>query len=833
VRKILLIVSLCLSIVTLLEAEERSVEVKPTGRELLETEPRKIVATAFRVTNKTSDKREFIPHVKLPEGWILITKDFPFDLDANESDTRLVSFFIPQATSAGKYMVTYSVRDRRYLSLSDSYTVYVVVLPVRKLEIISLEAPQYVVAGEDYRASFTIVNVSNVGVTVGLRVESGGNIPAVLDSERLHLATGESKKVMVIEKTDIEVRKPLKHRLKLTAKVIEDDKVKAEAINLVEIIPRISGVENRFHKIPIEMVFRSVTEKGEEVKSGFRTEISGSGTLDEEGKRHIAFLFRGQDIQDKSIFGERDEYSLSYWTKDYEFHFGDRSFSLSPLTELYRYGHGVEGKLNLNDFTLGAYHEKSRWIKPEQEKTATYVSYLFSKKYKLGLNYLKKKLTAGTGSSSRGPADGEVFSLRGQLEPTEKVDLDLEYGWGKTGRKEGREDDKAYRLRVFSHQDWISYHLRVIHAGPDYPGYYSDMDSKSGGLAVSLWGDLRFNANFRHDKNNLESDPTLLSAPLEQYHQLGLEYRFKDRTSLSFDYRNRGREDRLPKPHFNYRDETFGLRAGHSFEKLALYASSEWGKTRDKLADRSSALAKYGGNAYYRATSKQTYRGYFEHRINGDFTGEKRRSVTAGLNGSFQISNRTFFDLNFQTNNYQGSRYRDWDIFEVSSRHILPNENKISARARHTSYRISKERDETALMVEYTVPFRLAVSRRKSIGRITGYVYDEETKGAISNVVLRLNSATAVTDKNGNFTFPSLKPGTYYLIVDATAIGLNRITVKDTLMELTVEGGKETRVEVGITRAAALSGELLEMPSTINMLQVVPTRVSSSGTFTV
>ncbi|GAH24631.1 unnamed protein product [marine sediment metagenome] len=139
----------------------------------------------------------------------------------------------------------------------------------------------------------------------------------------------------------------------------------------------------------------------------------------------------------------------------------------------------------------------------------------------------------------------------------------------------------------------------------------------------------------------------------------------------------------------------------------------------------------------------------------------------------------------------------------------MPNEHKISVQGRYTSYRNSEKKDETALMIQYTVPFRLPVGRKKNIGVVKGYVYDEETKESMPDVIIRANGATAVTDSDGNFTFPSLKPGTYYLNIDRARIGLNRITTQKNPIEVTVESGKEIRVEIGITQPAILSGQIM------------------------
>jgi len=794
-RKFFFAISLFLLVATSLEAQESSVEVRPIGRELLETEPRKIVTTVFRVANNTSERQEFISSVKVPEGWILITRDFPFQLLANEADIRLVSFLIPWKALAGKYEVTYLVKARKYPDISDFCTIQVVVLPVAKLEVKSLQAPEYVIAGEDYQASFVVINEGNIEYAVGVRVDSGENYPFVVDTEKFRLAPGESKTVKVVVETDVNMRKLLRHRLQLTAQVFKDEEIKAEATSFTEVIPRITGVNERFHRIPGEITFRQVSE---ERKYGFQTEISGQGTLDEEGKRHIRFFLRGPDILDESIFGERDDYYFDYWTKDYELHLGHRSYSLSPLTENYRYGRGIEGKLNLNNFSLGAYHLKTPWLKPEEEQTAGYIDYSISENYRLRLNYLKKER-----------ANDEIVSLHGQLNPAENIDVELEYAYGKKGRKNNREDHNAYLVRLYGYHNRISYLLRFIHAGPDYSGYYHDSDSLSGGLAVPLGNNLRLNVNFRQQKDNLDLDPALYSAPLEKYYQLGLNYRFKTGTNVSLDWRDWSREDLLPQPEFDYEENTYRLGASHRFRKLALYTSLEFGKSSDNLTSQNSKLERYTLSSYFRPTRWQSYSGYLQYSDDGNFGEEKRPFMTAGLDGSFQIGTRNFLGLHFQTKDYQDDYDSDKDIFEIRFSHTLPNEHKILVRGRHTSYGNSEKKEETALMAEYTIPFRLPVSRKRSIGVVKGHVYDEETKQSIPDVIIRVSAATAVTDKNGNFAFPSLKPGTHYLTVDRGRIGLNRVAVQKNPMEVAVEGGEETWVELGITRGATLFGQIM------------------------
>lgn len=769
------------------------------AKELIETEPRSIVTAVFLVSNPTDQKREFISEVKLSDGWLLITKDFEFELNPNETDTKLVSFFVPQSALAGMYEVMCVIKDRKYPSIRDFYTAYVRVLPVSRLQVKLLESPDFVIAGEEYQSSFVIVNQGNTEYTINTKIHSREDIPYTVDAERFTLAPGQSKTVVVNVKTDEKVVKRLKHRLQLTAEAVADGKTRAKAksASSVEILPRISGTGDNFHRIPAEVIFRYVSEDNQDHSSGFQTEVRGQGTLDEKGKKHIRFGFRGPDVQRKSIFGQRDEYYLSFWTDDYELHFGDRSYCLSSLTENYLYGRGLEGRFNINDeISVGAYHIETRWRVPGIHETAAYMDYLINEKCKVGVNYLRK-LRSGKLSN--------ITSFEAELKPFKDTRVELEYALGPGGD----EKDNAYLARLYGSGGWFSYYLKLTHAGPDYPGYYSDLDYVSAGIALPIDKNFRLNASFRRQKNNLDLDPLFYSAPLEKYYQLGVDYRLETDTTFSFDWLNRSRRDRLQVPDFDYRENTFRFGIGQSFKKLTVRTSVELGQTDNKLDGTSSDLERYTASVYFRPSKKQTYSGYYYYDKDSDFSGESRRSTTVGVNARYQMAERTFFNLALRTNDYQSSSHGDRDNLELRLSHIFTNDTKLSLLARHTEYKNSSLKDDTALMVEYTIPLGLPVCRKKSVGSINGNIYDEQSQNPIGNVILRLSGSTAVTGNSGNFIFPSVGPGIHYLNVDTASIGMDRIPNRKIPIELTVRGGEKTQVSIPITKAARLLGRIM------------------------
>jgi hypothetical protein len=803
VKRILVGIVILMSLISSGEAQERGVQVRPADKELFETEPRQIVTTVFRVTNTASERREFTAELRLPQGWNPITRDFDFELDAHETETRLVSFLAPQTTFAGEYEVTYLVKARWYPSVADFYTIHVVVLPVTRLAVKIRETPEYVIAGEQYRASYIIINQSNVAGEVHVTVENGANLPCGIDNKTLSLGPGESGTVTVRIQTDEALRKVLTLPIQVTAHLGEDATAQAQLKHLVGVIPRITGGTDPFHYIPMEMTFRQIAEKNGDGKAGFQGVISGEGTLDEVGEKHIALHLQGPDTLEESRFGERDEYWLSFWTDQVALHLGDRVYSLSPLTERYLYGRGGEVTARLNDLQLGGYYLRTRWLDPQEEQRAAFIDYTIRDKHSIGVNYLEKRINDG---------DSKIISVHGNLQPIQNTDVELEYAYG---RNSAGEEDDAYLLRVAGTQFNSSYQLRFIRAGPDYPGYYSDTDLLSTGVSLPIRKGLKLNGTYWHEKQNLDLDPALSDAPLEQYYKLGLQYTLKTKTNLFFDYTNRDREDRLPDPSFDFHEDTIKLGVGHSFNKWSIHGSGEFGRIYDNIRDQTSDLTRYSASAYFRPTANQRHSGYVYYDTHGDFTGEKNRRVTTGINSYFNIGSRLSLDLNADT-----SRYLDLDgenehnirlrsTYLLRSKSKIFDKNRISLSGWYTGYGGADREDEIAFMLEYTIPFKIPIRRKKGIGTLKGHVYDQQSMGAVPDVIVRVNEATAVTDKEGNFTFPSLPPGVHYLRVDTGKVGHNLVPVQKNPMKVSIQGGKDESIELALVESAEVSGQIV------------------------
>ncbi|MGB2804411.1 MAG: hypothetical protein WBD64_05900 [Candidatus Zixiibacteriota bacterium] len=778
------------------------VEVRSTSPELLEIEPGKIVSASFLVSNRTRDEEEFYEKLTLPVGWQeIVSDDLPFKLKSGEQRVRIFAFLVPLTSPAGRYSIGYSVRSQRDYFITDEDTLSVVVVPVVKLEIVVEDRPEAVIAGEAYVVKLRLLNRGNSKTDVKLRIESSPDYGLEMEPSEAALEAGEQQTIRIEVKTDEEIKQKLIQILRIQAEAEEprDTVVSVAQTVAVEIIPKVTGNLDPYHRLPIQV---ALIAAGQEEKGGFQVELSGRGSLDEEGKRSIDFLFRGPDIQNKGTRGKRDEYRVSYSRENLVLHLGDRSYSLSPLTERFRYGRGLEAKVSRGKFGYGAFYMEGRWQKPKERELGTYLAYQFNERFHVRGNFLgKSKQSSRSGSGH----DDEILSILARVKPDETVTLDLEYGVSDCER-DGRLKDAAYRINLQGQADQVSYSFEKTYAGPEYFGYYHDVSYTTGTVLFPIHDRLRGNLSYRSYKNNLDLDSSRWVANREKSYRGGVTYRFSFGTSLYFDYEGLIREDRILPADYNYEERAWKLGVGHGFGNLFVNARAERGRFDNRLlATTNDNLERYSLYSHFRPDPGLSLSSYarFGH---SSFTSSLERTRSFGFSTSWRIRDNIHLSLEYrkdETGSEENQKRED--LFSTISCD-LPNDHALVLRGQWSRY--GQEKKEFSFFATYTVPLRIPVGKKTSIGVLRGKVYDEETltKVPIPKVLLRIQDATAMTDENGEFIFPCLEPGTHYLRVDKNSIGLNRVASEKLPIMVEVKGGEKTEIQIGVVTSCKISG---------------------------
>lgn len=776
-----------LAVVQALSFQSRSVTVTASSGTRVEAVPGRLLTLSFRVSNTTANKKRFESTVSVPAGWRRLAKDFPFELEAGASDIRLLNVSIPAETPAGEYALRYGVRDPLNPSEAAEVSMTIVITAVKQQALKLIESPRLAVAGDTYVSVFLLNNKGNITTQVRLTARSSTRFPVELDSSVVHLKPGESRTFRVKVSTDPSLTSKVQDVLDVAAELDPANSVKASSY--VDVVPRITGAEERYIKFPLRALVRFA---GEQSKRGTQLELAGSGPLGNVPEDRLDLLIRTPDIQQKSILGRRDEYQLSYTTKLYDVYLGDKNFSLSPLTEFNRYAFGASGNATIRDIGVGGFYNESRFFTPKIQEFAGYLTYHIQDGARVGINYLgKRELSASN-----------VATLRTLVQPFKSSEVDLEYGVSNILNK----SDNAYAARWSAQWDWIAYDARYVRSGSNYAGYYKDVDLKNISVNLSPLRDVRIEGYYRDEERNLNRDSTLQLAPRDRYYQVGIGLA----NLLAVYYRNNDQDDLLPVPRFRRTEETWQVRVGYNLPSVTIIANADLGSTWDKLEEIKNPFQRYTAYLSIQPFSGHTYGFSAEYTKDRDpSTLENQQRLAGSVNLGIFLGEATQFSLALYGNRTRGSFEQTYTLLDISVEHTFPWAHSVTVRGRQSIFTPSLEGKEIAYLAEYSIPIGVPVARSTVNGQLVGKVMDSEKGVGIQNVLVYAGGATALTDRNGEYYFPSLKPDKYFVQLDMPSVGLNRVALQQLPHEITIVGGQESRFDITLSRSIIVTGTVL------------------------
>ncbi|MDI3543417.1 MAG: hypothetical protein PWP57_1022 [Candidatus Atribacteria bacterium] len=736
--------------------------------------PQETATLSFLVTNLTPEEKNFQEEVELPSGWLLLFPVGSFILPGGEKEVRLVSFQVPLSTPAGDYEIIYRVREEKEVTTLEE-KVKVSILPVLEIAIFPVRYPAYVVGGESYEITFSLQNKSNVPLNLTLEGEAADGYPLSVDKTTFSLSPGESTVVQVQVETEAKINRSLKHWVKLKAKATspQGETIEKESRSWVDIIPKVSGETDLYHRLPATLKI----ERGG--KGGWGVEFSGEGTLEEGGKDKVAFSFITPYFREGSSSGQY-AYDLSYENESTGVYLGDRSFYLSPLTRYHTYGRGIEiHLLEEKEFSFqGFYLQRS-----DGEKVGA-LSLIYSQEEEegLALHYL----------SSGG---GDMVSLEGKGNLGE-VEVEAEVA-------QGIPEGEAWRLKFSGEGEKWEGGGSFLSATADFPGSVYDMVQRSLWLSFSPEDKLKVWGRYFEQEENLSRDTRRSSAPARETQEVGLTYKMGGELSISHLLWER--KDLLFPPDYSSQEDLIRLSYGDSWDDCRTRLYYEWGKKEDYLKGEEQAVANWGLSLSY-SRDDWDAEAFYSQGV-GRFTevGEVPRS-SWGINAQYQVSEEVGAELFFRQSEREG--YDPYRYLSLGVSYALPNGNMLELSGRQTFSESFKD-GSTDLFLTYSIPLGIAVSKKKNIGTVQGRVYEElHPQEGIEGVILRANGIPAVTDEEGKFIFPSLVVGDYYLEVDRATLGIGRIPTVKTPLLFSIQEGEKKEIDIGVVEAASIRGRV-------------------------
>ena len=761
---------------------QQVIGVQIAGQKNLVAKPGSIVALGIKVENRGAEAGSYKSHLDLPVGWRIVTRDFPFDLRSQTSDVRLISFAVPPDAPARQYDIRYSVRDT---TGREGFTTFqVTVPPVVSLQLEVDQAPRYAVAGTKFATTFLLSNKGNSATSIRLRYRSSAEFPVLVDSTILHFGPREIRRLRVVVATDSKSGRT-SHTLELEAVSGLDSTVVVRASSVVEVVSRTTTAEVKYYDFPVTVRLREVGQGG---LFATQAEAFGSASLSEQHRDRLEFLLRGPETQTKSVLGRRDAYHIAYHANSFDLYAGDMNYTLSSLTEFGRYATGAGGRATVGGLTAGGFYNYNRWSPQTQTEGAGYVNYDFTKRAAVGVNFVRKNDFSNS----------EISTLRGLFTPFSGGNLDLEYGYGS---KDGRRDD-AYSFRLNGSRPWIGYDLRYIHAGPDFGGYYQNIDFLSASVNFQATRNLRVESYVRRENRNLADDTLQLYAPNDQYYQIGAAYS----SNVALYYLHAVHQDRFPTPQYKRQSDAVQGRLGFNSRTMNLYLSGDYGSTSDKILNQNYPYERVGLNASYRPRGNQNYNASFEYTNGQDvYSTQSQSRLSASLGAWILFGQSTQAQVDAYWSRLNVVPTQTYSLVEASIVHVFPFGHVVTFRARESVIASTITTSETAYSLEYSVPLAIPIKRITAVGQLRGTVLDENGKG-MANVLVNAGADATLTNSKGEYYFSSLSPGATFITIDQASIGLNRISTRPLPIEVEIHGGEEAHLDLGVTRSILITG---------------------------
>ncbi len=763
-------------------------------------EPGKIVTATFQITNTSGSSGEYNERISLPPDWrLVIPRPQTFTFGPSEQSTVLLTFLVPGKIVADTYTITYTVERIGQPGVAASQALAVTVNPLVRIEMLPIDVPDAIIAGEEYTATLRVTNRGNSNTNIYFSVASSPSYDVSINPRKASFAPGESQNVSIDVITDDDTRRQLTNVLTIKADIEADGGERSTASEAVKvkILPKISAEFDPYHRLRTDMKVTVAAERG---GTGQQFEYSGKGNLDEDGNRSINFLFRGPNMQDINPYGRRDEYSIQYEQDDLlNLNFGDRGYSLSPLTKMYTYGRGAEIGLMPGKLNIMAHYVQNRWVEDDRQVGSSLQYYVLNTLSVKG-NIFAQQLDAQKYNNS-------IYSLQSSFRKYQWLNADVEYAYNLNDTENST--GSSYQVLLNGrYGSRLSYDLNKTHADPTYFGYYKDIDYTTGRVTVRVYDQIQARVNFRNYASNLDLDNTKSTANRENLIKSGLTVPFSTVGYISADYEYFEKADKLTPSNYDFTEKTVILNGGLSYKALNVRTGIERGIYDNKLPSKGNLnRERYRANIIFRPTSTSYYS--FSSNIgNYKYSASNDRSKSAGIKGNWKLSDNLTVDLNYWKYNFGMGKDRVRDNVYATIDYTTKHNHTVSLRAYYSQYRSRRDR---SVYLTYSIPINVPTSRIKSVGVLSGTVTDLEKEGnpPIPDVIVILNGASAITNRRGEFVFPSLNPGKYFLRLDDKSIGLSRVPNVKTPLEINIVGGQKITRDIGIITSGSIYGNVI------------------------
>jgi hypothetical protein len=768
--------------------------------------PGQIINLAFFIENLSGNPQQVSKEVLLPDGWRLISFSQNFVLKNKEKKFVIVTVQIPSNFPVGDFNVTLMASHSGTKETLDSYITTIRVGEVEKINMILVESPDHVNAGEEFRGEFLLQNQGNTTKKVYIETRNC----TVEGSSDVEIKPGESIRIFVVNQTSSDLTDTRTEYF--TIRALVSGEVAESIFRSVLVFPSKESKKDLYFRFPViaSATYLTSNQRGK-YEHAYQFEFSGSGSLDVSGNHKLEFLARGPNNMNLSFLGMYDQYYVSYEHKNIELFAGEKSFAFTPLTESSRYGLGAESKIIFNNgFNLGFFYVKPRFYKEIENEMALFTGYEFNDRNNVELFFISKKI-------ANLPELTHLYSVNLQFQPFVRTSAELELSRGRFLETW----DNALRANINSQFSIFNLAGNLFYTGKDYPGYFSNSTFYSGNFSANLTSKLSLGFYAKEDFINAQLDTFFVTAPYSKSFQSMINYSIASRSYLKLFWREYERKDRLALDKFHYKTSSLNAQFNQRFKKTEFNILGEYGETTNFLlnpGENRQNTYRGSANLAYRINTLHAVRVFGSWSNINRFVSGEQRNLTAGVSVVSQIAKNLRANFHVQNAYNIEDYYRNRNLMQMNIDFTPGTKHKFSLRSFYTLFRQETENPEFTFSVNYAYSFGVPLKKVIQAGDLAGRLTRENGEPA-DGILISFMNRTAITNRNGEFSFKAVPAGRHLLFVDKSGLAIDEIPEIADQFTVEIFEDKISEVNFKITKGARLIGNFEVQGAEMTLLQ--------------